>query len=63
MKPLYMPIFMIVDASVFEFREFNRKILVRNMKPVYMPIFMIVDASVFEFREFNRKIRRRSRRI
>ena len=25
MKPLYIPIFMIVDASGFEFREFNRK--------------------------------------
>ena len=25
MKPLYMPIFKIVDASVLEFREFNRK--------------------------------------
>ena len=25
MKPLYMPIFMIVDALIFGFREFNRK--------------------------------------
>ena len=35
MKPLYMPIFMIVDASVFEFREFNRqrrsRIIMKNM--------------------------------
>ena len=26
MKPLYMPIFMIVDAPVFEFREFRKSL-------------------------------------